>query len=147
MWLRVIDSSGNWDEIRYRIHVLGPRTEEIVRKGSTKANKSIASSQSEKSDTKSSTKKKKKKSKKIEFFNPPTLILQNPDKITYRNDVFSCRTTSKTCSINLSLSGVTKGIVYTWQYSNGDQVVSKNPRSRSLTPGVHNIHLIASYEE
>jgi hypothetical protein len=108
MWLRVIDSSGNWEEVRYRIHVLGPRTEEIVRKGSTKVKKSIAASVDKSSDDKSLSVKKKKKTKKIEFFDPPTLILQNPDKITYRNDVFSCRTTSKSCSINLSLSGVTK---------------------------------------
>jgi hypothetical protein len=82
--------------------------------------------------------------KKMDFFDPPTIALQK-SKFTRIDDRYICRTTTRTCSLNLSLSGAEKGVVYTWEYDDGDIITSKNPRSKSFAPGVHEIIVSATY--
>jgi hypothetical protein len=141
---RVIDSSGNYDEIRYIIHVLGPKTEEEKIKTKKVKDPSLMK-------TKESSKKKKKKliemyprEKKMDFFDPPIVTLQD-SKFVEVDDRYICRTTTKTCSLNLTLSWAKKGITYTWTYDDGDIITSKNPRSKSFSPGRHEITVSASY--
>jgi hypothetical protein len=134
----VIDTSGNYDEIRYIIHVLGPKPEEEKIKTKKIRDSSVTK-------TKESSKKKKKKNpKKIDFFDPPIITLQN-SKFTEMDDRYLCRTRTKTCSLNLTLSGAEKGIEYTWQYDDGDIVTSENPRSKIFAPGVYEIKVSATY--
>jgi hypothetical protein len=63
--------AGNYDEIRYIIHVLGPKTKE--EKIKTKKIKDPSLTKTKESSKK---KKKKKKLKKMDFFDPPTIALQ-----------------------------------------------------------------------
>ena len=51
--------------------------------------------------------KKKKKLKKMDFFDPPSVALQK-SKFIEINDGYLCRTKTKTCSLNLTLSGAEK---------------------------------------
>ena len=80
----------------------------------------------------------------MDFFDPPIIALQD-SKFAEGDDRYLCRTTAKTCSLNLTLSGAEKGIIYTWYYDDGDIVTSKNPRSKSFAPGKHEITVSASY--
>jgi hypothetical protein len=80
----------------------------------------------------------------MNFFDPPMITLQK-SKFTEVDDRYLCRTTTRDCSLNLTLSGAEKGIVYTWYYDDGDITVSKNPRSKSFSPGMHEITVTASY--
>jgi hypothetical protein len=45
----------------------------------------------------------------------------------------------------MTLTGSQKGIVYAWKYDDGEVITSKNPKSRSLAPGIHEISVSASY--
>jgi hypothetical protein len=135
----VVDVAGNMSEIRYRIHVLGPRNEEEAIK--TKKTKDPSLRGTKQSST---TKVKKKKVKEMDFFDPPTITLQN-SKFVETDDTYLCRTKTKTCSLNLTLSGVEKGIIYTWTYDDGEVIISRNPRSKSLSIGSHEIRVAASY--
>lgn len=80
----------------------------------------------------------------MDFFDPPIITLQD-SKFVEGDDRYLCRTTTRTCSLNLTLSGTEKGIIYTWYYDDGDIVTSKNPRSKSFAPGKHEITVSASY--
>jgi hypothetical protein len=131
----VIDIAGNVAEIRYRIHVLGPRDKE-EKKAKTK-DKTKVKVEKEKPV-------KRKKMKKMDFFDPPMITLQK-SKFTETDDHYLCRTTTKTCSLNLTLSGTTKGIIYTWTYDDGEVISSKNPRSKKLSLGAHEIRISAAY--
>jgi hypothetical protein len=138
IWLRVIDIAGNVAEIRYRIHVLGPREKEEKIKTKKEKDPSVTK-------TKESNKKlKKKKLKKMDFFDPPMITLQK-SKFTEIDSHYLCRTTTKTCSLNLTLSGAEKGIVYTWTYDDGEVISSKNPKSKKLSIGSHEITVAAAY--
>lgn len=133
--IRVFDMAGNLDEILYRIHVLWLKPKEEQLKKETLPRK-------EKVSLKQST--QKKKLKKMVFFNPPIIELQK-SKFRLNGSTYICHTTSKTCSLNLSLTNVQKGIIYQWQYSDGESIVSKNPRARSFPPGTQKIRVSASY--
>ena len=139
IWLRVVDLAGNMSEIRYRIHVLGPRDKE--EKIKTKEIKDPSLRGTKQSST---TKTKKKKPKKMDFFDPPTISLQK-SKFTITDDGYLCRTKTKTCSLNLTLSGAEKWILYTWIYDDGVTLTSKNPKSKSLSIGSHTIIVSAAY--
>lgn len=141
IWLRVIDTSGNVASIKYYIHVLWPREKEeskISKKQKTKVSKSLADKD------KKQKAKKKLKPKKMIFFDPPQITLQK-SKFSEIDNMYVCYTRTKSCSLNLSLTGSQKGIVYTWKYDDGDIVVSKNPKARSFTPWFHKIQIIAWY--
>lgn len=138
IWLRVIDIAGNVAEIRYRIHVLGPRDKEEQVKTKKIKDPSITK-------TKESSKKpKKKKPKKMDFFDPPMIALQK-SKFIFSDDRYICKTTTKTCSLNLTLSGTEKGIIYIWTYDDGEVISSKNPKSKKLSIGFHEITVAAAY--
>lgn len=62
--------AGNYDEVRYIVHVVGPRPK-VEKPPTEKKQKS-----SKVSDTEKSIKKKKPKKLKMVFFSPPTLELQ-----------------------------------------------------------------------
>jgi hypothetical protein len=149
---RVIDTAGNYDEIRYIVHVLGPKPEEEKIKTKKIKDPSLTKTKKEKSwvSEASGWRKKKKliemypREKKMDFFDPPTVILQK-SKFIEVDDLYLCRTTTKTCSLNLTLSGAEKGILYTWTYDDWDMITSKNPRSKSFAPGMHEITVSASY--
>lgn len=142
IWLRVIDTSGNVASIKYHIHVLWPREKEEVT--ITKKQRSKVSKNVHDGDEKWKT-KKKKKLKKMTFFDPPKITLQKSKFKQEDNNTYVCYTLTKSCSLNLSLTGSQKGIVYTWKYDDGEIVVSKNPKSRSFAPGFHKIQIIAWY--
>ena len=80
----------------------------------------------------------------MDFFDPPTIALQK-SKFIQTDDTYLCHTTTKTCSLNLTLSGAEKGIIYTWTYDDGAVLISKNPKSRAFAPGTHEIRVAASY--
>ncbi len=141
IWLRVMDSAGNMTQIRYHIHVLGvPEKWEKPKEEKKTKTKQI------KNESISPKIKKKKNPKKITFFEPPNLVLQN-SKFTETRDGYICRTNTKTCSLNLSLSGSQKGIIYSWIYDNGEGIISKNPKSKSFVPWTHTIRVIAGYSD
>ena len=96
IWLRVIDSSGNMSEVRYHIHVLGPRPvwDLIKPEKKTKIKKETSWIVE-----KPLWHKKKKKPKKLVFFDPPKIILQK-SKFMQQNNRYLCRTTTKNCSLN-----------------------------------------------
>jgi hypothetical protein len=125
--------------VRYRIHVLGPKPpEEKQKKIKEKKEKSW--------DQKTSgwQKKKKKKLKKMNFFDPPLVELQK-SKFISSDGIYICKTTSKTCSLNLKLNNTQKWINYTWKYDDGDSTISKNPKSKKFPIGTHNVIVSASY--
>ena len=146
IWLRVMDIAGNMSEIRYRIHVLGPRDKEEQVKTKKIKDPSLTKKKiSWAADTSGwQKKKKKKKPKKMDFFDPPTITMQK-SKFTETNNGYLCRTKTKTCSLNLTLSGAEKWILYTWTYDDGEVISSKNPRSKKLSLGSHKITVAASY--
>jgi hypothetical protein len=125
--------------------VLGPKSEEEKKK--IRIKKEIdTETKSEKSWVSETLgwQKKNKKIQKIDFFDPPTISLQS-SKFIETDDGYICRTTTKTCSLNLTLSGIERWISYTWEYDDGDIITSKNPRSKNLSIGSHNITVVASY--
>ncbi len=148
IWLRVMDIAGNMSEIRYRIHVLGPKDKEEQVKTKKIKDPSLTKTKNERSWAAKISgwqkKKKKKKPKKMDFFDPPTITLQK-SKFTKTNAGYLCRTKTKTCSLNLTLSGAEKWILYTWTYDDGEVISSKNPRSKKLSLGSHEITVAASY--
>jgi hypothetical protein len=95
----VIDTAGNYDEIRYIIHVLGPRIEEVKIKTKKVKDPSLRGTKQS-----SKIKVKKKKLKKMNFFDPPMIMLQK-SKFTETDYHYLCRTTTRDCSLNLTLSG------------------------------------------
>ncbi len=80
----------------------------------------------------------------MDFFDPPTIDLQK-SKFTKIGDRYLCTTKTKSCSINLTLSGAQKNIIYTWKYDDGEIIISKNPRSKSIPIGSSKIVVTASY--
>jgi hypothetical protein len=123
----VIDESGNSTEIRYRIHVLGPKPDiEKEKKTKKKETKKEA-------DEMNIEKESQTKISEISFFDPPEIVLQD-SKFVPDGDGYICRTKNKTCSINLTLSGTQPDIMYRWDYGDGDIIDSKNPRSHSYDP-------------
>ena len=80
----------------------------------------------------------------MDFFDPPTITLQK-SKFIEIDGGYLCRTKTKTCSLNLTLSGVEKGIMYNWAYDDREVISSKNPRSQKLSLGSHEIVVAASY--
>lgn len=75
MILQVIDSAGNYTEIRYIIHVLGPKPkEEKVKKEKIVKSEKVA--KTEKKISGEIRKKKKPKKMKMILFSPPTIVLQ-----------------------------------------------------------------------
>lgn len=141
IWLRVVDTSENMSEVYFHINVLGEEEKEIASAPKKKSSKKA-------SVTKDVSLKKKttKKAKKVEFFDPPEILLQSTDSASKRYDGYTCYTTTKTCSFNFALSSTVQDIIYTWEYDNGTKLTSKNPKSLSLSPGKHEIILTASYD-
>lgn len=125
--MRVIDEAGNYSQIRYQIHVLGPRSEE--KKIEKKKKETKMKTETKELQTQKETQKQEKISEML-FFDPPEIVLQD-SKFVPDGDGYICRTKTKNCSINLSLSGTQSGIVYSWDYGDGERVTSKNPRSHS----------------
>lgn len=153
IWLRVVDLAGNMSEIKYRVHVLGPRNKEEldtleikVKKIKDPSLRPVLRRNSPKDEgtKQSSATKTKKKPKKMDFFDPPTITLQK-SKFIETDDGYLCRTKTKTCSLNLTLSGTEKWISYTWIYDDWEVMISKNPKSKALTIGTHTIEVTASY--
>ena len=70
----------------------------------------------------------------MDFFDPPIITLQD-SKFVEGDDRYLCRTTTRTCSLNLTLSGAEKGIIYTWYYDDGDIVTSKNRAAKNKKSG------------
>ncbi len=141
IWLRVMDASDNMSEIHYTLHVLWEKekVETIIKARESQTKK-------EKIEKTPKKEKKKKVSKSMTFFNPPELILQNSDSQNKRYDGLTCITTETTCVFNFTLSNTIKKMIYTWQYDNEKPIISNNPRSLSLSPWIHTLHLSASYE-
>lgn len=137
--LRVIDEAGNFSSVLYRVHVLGPREKE-----ETKTEKVKKVSKEKTAKTEKQKRKKVKKMKPMKLFDPPTVILQK-SKFEKTDRGYICYTTTKSCSLNLALSGTTKGIIYTWDYGNGVNITGVNPKARSYTPWVYTIRLVAGY--
>jgi hypothetical protein len=145
IWLRIIDANGNTSQVRYNIHVLGEweKLEKNLTEWQKKKEKMSKNSHIQTPKTKEKS-RIKKKIKKMTFFDPPRVELQN-SKFKLENNEYVCYTKSKNCSLNLILSGSQKWMVYTWIYDNAEIIESKNPKSKSLTPGVHMVRLIAGY--
>ena len=143
IWLRVIDANNNVSSIKYIIHVLG--NQETKKEESRKIEKKnkIKSTQIK---TKKAEKIKNKKSNKTTFFEPPEITLQK-SRFTKSENGFICHTTTKSCSLNLTLSWAQKWIVYAWRYDNGELQISKNPRSQAFLLGKHTIQIIAWYSD
>lgn len=87
-------------------------------------------------------KPKKKKIKKITFFDPPEIVLQK-SKFSLDKNNLTCRTNTKSCSLNLKIDNPTSGIQYTWEYENGEKIISANPKSIQFPTGNHIIRLVA----
>jgi hypothetical protein len=141
--MRVIDEAENYTQIRYRIHVLGPRIdgEKETKKKEVKAKAKMGTGEREMREISEN----ESKISEMSFFDPPEVILQN-SKFVPDGDGYVCLTKSKSCSINLTLSGAQPDIVYSWDYGDGDILTSKNPRSHSYDTGEHRIHLTAGYD-
>lgn len=141
--LRVIDEAGNFSSAKYSLHVLGPKEKE-----EKPPKEKIKTVKESKEKVQKSTPKKTKKKKKIPrtlLFDPPTIVLQK-SKFESIEWGYLCRTTAKTCSLNLSLSGTTKWIMYTWDFDDGTKTTSKNPKAKSFAPWTHTITLTAGYD-
>lgn len=69
-------------------------------------------------------------------FEIPEFVLQNPLNFTIENDEkYICYTKTANCSINLSLSEVSKNFSYSWLWNDEESMISQNPRSKSLGIG------------
>jgi hypothetical protein len=136
--LRVIDSAWNYDEIRYIIHVLGPRSKE-------EKPKKIKSEKIQKIESKIAgltTKKKKPKKIKMAFFSPPTLILQGKSGKKISDVRYTCISKrANTCSLNFALSGALKWYDYIWKIDTKEIGKWKNPTAWKLSPGNHTIRV------
>ena len=87
-------------QVRYKIHVLGPREKENIpeeKKTKTKAKK-------DKNDEPKKKKPSKKKKPKMSFFTPPIVVLQSKKVVQTPEDTYTCVTSTKKCSLNFTLS-------------------------------------------
>lgn len=148
MIVRVIDSHGAYTEERYTIRVLGPRP---------RAEKELWEK----------TKKPPKESISEEGIpeNILEVLLQNPgEEVSRDEDIFLCQIggKKKTCSLNFTLSGTTKGYQYEWRFPEREwpfdsvtvsqdastgalqSYFSRNPRSYSFPLGASEVILIIS---
>ncbi len=140
IWLRVFDQSENMSEVYFTLSVLGEEEKDI-------ANSPKEKNPKKSSKVKESSKKKSsKKVKEVAFFDPPEILLQSTDSASKRYEGYTCYTTTKTCSFNFALASTIQDIVYTWEYNHGEKLITKNPKSLSLTPGKHEVVLTASYD-
>ena len=101
-----------------------------------------------KKETKEAPNKKKtskKKKLKMSFFTPPIVVLQSKKVVSTTEEIYTCTTSTKKCSLNLTLSGAQKGMTYIWSYPDGREVVSKNPKSEPFPIGKHEIKLSIVY--
>ena len=136
IWLRVIDESGNFSSLRYRIRVVGDRPKiekEKIIKGKKEKNVKILSSTS-------TEKKKKMKKLKMQFFTTPQIVLQGKTFNGWVSE-YRCTTTKKSCQINLTLSWTQKNYEYEWILSDGTIMRGKNPKWWTLPVGKHSVIL------
>lgn len=134
--LRVIDMAGNYDEIAYTIHVLGPRLKEEKVKVSKKEKwdkMSIASA---------IIKKKKPKKIRMRFFSPPVLDIQWNNTTETSSGRLQCLyKAKKICNLNLSLIDTQKWYTYVWYIDDVEIYRGKNPKVWPLEPGKHTLHI------
>jgi hypothetical protein len=101
MTLRVIDSAGNYDEVRYIIHVLGSKPKEEK----TKKSKFGKIEKIEKKIAGTIIKKKKSKKLKMMFYSSPSVLLQGKSGKKISNQSYICKYKKKPlCSVNFTLS-------------------------------------------
>ena len=135
--LRVIDNSGNYTSVFFRIHVLWlkeeEKREEKPKKEKTKKIKEIISPSPE-------TQRKTIKKIKMQFFSPPDILLQGKTMTEWEN-TYSCLATKTTCQINLTLTGTHRGDQYRWILSDGTVFRGKNPKGWTLPIGEHRVEL------
>lgn len=146
--LRVIDEVGNFDEILYRIHVLGKREKirktEILSK-EQKSEKSAKIHLTQEKIKKAKTKKKKYKKLKMVFYSPPKLSLQGTwDKQVWVR-AYQCESSrTNHCSINFALTGTLRWYEYAWILDGKEVFRGKNPKSWKLARGSHTL-MIRTY--
>ncbi|PID84199.1 hypothetical protein CSB09_02180 [Candidatus Gracilibacteria bacterium] len=110
IWLRVVDASGNLSQVHYKVEVLG------------------------KQEKKKRKKKKKRTNNKLFL---PEIVIQNPKYVRKTlGGVYVCESTRKTCSVNFTLTGTTRGLSYKWNINN-KEIKKKNPRSQKFLPGIY----------
>lgn len=134
--LRVIDMSGNYSQIDYRIHVVWPKPKEEKIK-STK-------SETKKKITIIPVKKRKKYKKiKMRFFTPPSVILQWKTWVKIHEWEYVCQAKTKNiCTINFSLTWVEKGYESTWIIDEKEVYRGKNPKSWKFSVWIHEIKIL-----
>jgi hypothetical protein len=138
MILRVIDIAGNYTEIVYTIHVLGPKTKEEKIK--------IKKQKVEKISRISVTQSPVKKVKKIRmmFFSSPEIILQGKTGEKVSDTEYLCRyKRTPKCSFNLTLTGGTTGYTYKWLLDGKEVHIGKNPTAWKLSSWKHVITLLS----
>ena len=107
--MRVIDRVGIFSRLYYRVHVLGPRDKES-HPSQEKTPKKSTSSQGAKQPKINHSKEKhiqKKHVKPIDFFDPPDILIQD-SRFIEQNGAYTCITRTKSCGLNLTLSGAEK---------------------------------------
>ena len=143
MILRVVDSTWNYTEIWYIIHVLGPKPEEEKVK-KEKISKSENREKKEKKILSEIRKKKKHKKMKMIFFSPPIVLLQGRTGEKISEDLYACRyKKTPLCSMNFSLSGTLKWYDYVWQLDGEEIFTGKNPKVWKLASGVYDVRVIS----
>ena len=142
--LRVIDSSGNSDEITYIIHVLWakPKSEKVKESKKSKIEKIT------KVISANIIKKKKSKKIKMILFSPPEMLLQGRTGKIFSPFSYSCLYKKKPlCTINFSLSGTLRGYEYGWSLDGKEVYRWKNPPAWKLSPWIHKGILSSYYKE
>ena len=141
--LRVIDSSGNYDEIYYVTHVLWPKpkSEKIKEEKISKIQKITKLISAE------IIKKKKPKKIKMLFFSPPDIVLQGRTAEKINPLSYSCKYKKKSvCSINFTLSWALRGYDYIWTIDGEEVYRWKNPSSWKLSPWSHEATISSYYK-
>jgi hypothetical protein len=139
--LRVIDGAGNYDEIRYIVHVLWPKpkTEKI---SIQKEKKKPTQKSSPTIQVSLDPEKKSWKKIRMMFFSQPDIELQWKTGKPLESGDYLCEyKRAKHCSINFTLTGTTTGARYVWYLDGVEIHIGKNPKSWKLSPGKHDVNI------
>lgn len=90
---------------------------------------------------------KKNKKIKLTFFSPPEIVLQGKGGELLQENTIGCIAKRSGCSVNLTLTGVTKDYIYRWQLPDGSEFLGKNPKSWKLDPGAYTISIAAYHSQ
>ncbi len=134
--LRVINASGNYNQINYQIHVVWPKVkEEKIKAKKTEIKKKVTATLK--------IEKKMYKKIKMSFFSPPDVFLQWRTGEKKSEWEYICQAKTKNlCTINFSLTGTMRWYESAWIVDGQEVYRGKNPKSWKFSPWIHEVKIL-----